>query len=51
MMEAMIAAGAVITVVGAVSAIIYRVAIGDRQLKRLDNLKAELEKAKESPKK
>lgn len=48
LMETLIAVGAVVTVFGAVGAIIYRIVVGDANTNRLDKLKAELEKDKPS---
>lgn len=41
-METIIAAGSVVTVVGAVSAILIRVTLGDGQKRRIEKLKREL---------
>lgn len=42
-MEALIAGGAVVVVVGAISAILFKVTIGDSDARRLDKLKRGLE--------
>lgn len=47
LMETMIAVGAVVTVFGAVGAIIYRIVVGDAHANRLDKLKTELEQEKQ----
>ena len=48
-MEALIAIASVVTVVGAVSAILYTVASGDRQLRKLDALQAKLASRTDAP--
>ena len=48
LMETLIVIGAVVTVLTAVTSILYRITVGDRQNKKLERLKAELEKQKKS---
>jgi hypothetical protein len=50
-METMIAGGAVLLVVGAVSTIIYRITMGDGAARRLDKLKDQIEKDRPAAKK
>ena len=45
-METIIVIGAVTTVLTAISAIIYRIVVGDRQNRKLDKLKEQLEAQK-----
>lgn len=49
-METLIVAGAVITVLTAVGAILYRITLGDAASRRLDKLKSELEQKKPADK-
>jgi hypothetical protein len=42
-MEAIIAIGATVTVIGAVCAILYKVGVGNREMQKLDALKAKIE--------
>ena len=44
LMETLIVAGAVITVLTAVGATLYRITVGDAQTRRLEKLKKELER-------
>jgi hypothetical protein len=44
LMEALIAGGAVVVVVGAIASILFKVTIGNSESRRLDKLKRELDK-------
>ncbi len=49
-MEVLIAGGAVVVVVGAITAILFRVTVGDSASRRLDKLKRDVDNKPNKPK-